>query len=727
MRTLTWSDSIEQRVLMKHPGKYYFSCWLISLLLLIGCGQGSEDGSQKTVTESQPPSNAVTVTEKLKDSWWPQHGLDASEQRFSPLDQINTENINRLGLVWSYDPPVPDDGLAGTPVVVDGVIYMSGTFATVFAIDAVSGEELWFFDPESNLGHGFGSSWAGRRNHGVAVDKGRVYVGTPDCRLIALDAKSGEVVWEVQSCDSTKEYAIAGAPRVAKGKVYIGNGLADFGARGYVTAYDAETGEQIWRFYTVPGDPSQPYENPILEMAAKTWSKGWSEGGGACAWDAIVYDEEYNHIYFGTDSALPWDPSVRSPGGGDNLFLNSIIAVDADTGEYKWHYQTVPADAWDLNAANQIILADLEIDGQERKVLMQAPKNGFFYVIERETGKLLSANNYLPVKWASHVDPETGRPVESAEARYYLNADKRSHIRPQVLGAHNWHAMSYNPMTGLVYIPAQTFGATYQGGTNSPLGGVSFRYYDDNLNEDRTALSEEGKKNARGKLIGWDPVKQEATWSFTHEMGMNGGVVSTAGGLLFQGGGDGVFRAHATKDGEELWQFASGSAIQAGPVSYAVDGSQYVVVPVGSVSMTRIMVPLYGDLPGPTRLLAFKLDGEAKLPPFTPYKPDVPKPPVQTASAEQVRRGANLFEAASCGLCHGSEGVGMRPGGSVPSLQYMSPESHEQFEEIVLGGMKKPMGMMSFKGILSEKEVKDVHAFVIDRQWQLYNLENANE
>ena len=308
-------------------------------------------------------------------------------------------------------------------------------------------------------------------------------------------------------------------------------------------------------FYTVPGDPALPHENAILEMAATTWSLGWAPGGGACAWDAIVYDEKLNQLYIGTDSGLPWDPEVRSPGGGDNLFLNSIIALDADTGAYKWHYQTVPADAWDLNAANHIILTELELDGNSRKALLQAPKNGFFYVLDRETGELLSAENYVPVKWAQSIDPETGRPVENEGARYYLEEDNSAHTSPTPLGAHNWHAMSYHPTHNLTFIPAQSFGATYIAGANSPLGGVSFHYYDDNLNADQDALTETGKHNTRGRLIAWDVVKKEARWEFFHEYGMNGGVVSTAGDLVFQGAADGGFRAHSVTSGEELWHF----------------------------------------------------------------------------------------------------------------------------------------------------------------------------
>ena len=702
---------------------------LFALFLISACGK--EESAQQAAPVEQPAMAESEPMEKasapLADSWWPKHGLGESEQRYSPLDQINTDTVGDLGLAWTYQPPVPDDGFAGTPIVVDGVVYMTGTTAVVFALDAATGEEKWFFDPESNLGHGFSASWAGRRNHGVAVDNGKVYVATPDCRLIALSAETGEVIWEAVACDPGAEYSMAGAPRVAKGKVYIGNGICDFGARGYITAYDANTGDEVWRFYNVPGDPSKPYENPHLEMVAKTWSKGWAEGGGACAWDAIVYDENYNHIYFGTDSGLPWDPSVRSPGGGDNLFLNSIVAVDADSGEYRWHYQTVPADAWDLNAASQIILADLEIEGETRKVLMQAPKNSFFYVIDRANGKVISANNYVPVKWATHIDIETGRPVETPNARYFLNQDKKSHIEPMVLGAHNWHAMSYNQDTGLVYIPAQRFGTTYDAGMGSPLGGVSFGYYDQNLDEEGSGLSEKGKKVVRGQLVAWDPVTQTERWSVTHELGMNGGLFSSAGNLVFQGAADGFLRAHAADSGEELWKFNTGSTLQASPITYALGGEQYVLIPAGSVSMTRFMIPLYGDIPGPTQLLAFKLNGEATLPEYTPYQPEVPLPPEQTASAEQIERGAALFDAVACGLCHGYGGVGVRPGGSVPSLQYLAPETHAQFKDIVLGGIRKPMGMQSFEGIITEKDVEDIHAFVIHKQWQLYNTQQENK
>ena len=403
---------------------------------------------------------------------WLLHGGTYSEQRFSSLHQITDKNVNDLGLAW-YADVLSIDGLLATPIVVDGVIYLSSTFANVFAFDAETSEELWHFDPEVRLDNSIMGSWSSRVNRGVAVWKGKVYVGTGDCRLIAIDATNGTRVWETLTCDPKQNYGITGAPRIANNKVYIGNGSSDLGVRGYITAYNTETGKQEWRFWTVPGDPAKGFENKAMAMAAKTWSgDGWWKNGGGAVWDAMTYDPELNQLYIGTDSALPWDANVRSPNGGDNLFLNSIIALDADSGEYRWHYQTVPADAWDYNANMQMTLADLEINGEQRKVLMQAPKNGFFYVIDRNDGKLISANNYVTVNWAVGIDINSGRPIENPGARYYLNADGRARVFPSIWGAHNWHPMSYSPLTGLVYIPAQDMPTTYRLEKDSMLGGV---------------------------------------------------------------------------------------------------------------------------------------------------------------------------------------------------------------------------------------------------------------
>jgi PQQ-dependent dehydrogenase (methanol/ethanol family) len=657
---------------------------------------------------------------------WPQHGLSHKEQRFSPLERVNRENVHSLQPQWHLDIPSIDDGLAATPIVRDGIIYMTSSFAHVYAVNAETGALLWHFDPEITVHSGFSNSWAARVNRGAAVADGWVYVGTPDCRLIAVNADNGEMRWQTLTCDPSAEYAITGAPRAAKGKVFIGNGVSDFGARGYVSAYDAATGDFIWRFWTVPGNPEDGYENKIMEMAAETWADGWARNGGASPWDAIVFDPEFNQLYIGTDSAIPYDPSERSPGGGDNLFLNSIIALDADTGEYKWHYQTVPNDAWDYNAANHIILADLQISGVSRKVLMQAPKNGFFYVLDRQTGALLSAQPYINVTWATHIDLKTGRPVERPEARYYNNQSKRATVIPSLVGGHNWHPMSYNPQTGLVYIPAHAFETTFFINPDAKLGGVMFDLYGNDLNREKTDLKPE-VKHTIGRLLAWDPVKSEAKWAVNHELPMNGGVMSSAGGLVFQGTATGWFNAYEANTGKKLWSYDVQASVQAPPVSYLIADKQYVLAAVGGGGIARFMLPLYGTgekALGPSRLIAFTLDGKETLPELELHPHIVPDPPALTATAEDISRGAEIYEVAACGVCHGSTAVGRRPHASVPDLRYMNKETHNDFKNIVLRGYRSPMGMVAYDGILQDEDVDDLHAFIISRQWELYQQQN---
>lgn len=655
-------------------------------------------------------------------SGWPLHGGDHGEQRFSKLTQINDKNINKLGLVW-YADVLSIDGLLATPIVVDGIIYLSSTFANVFAFDAKTGEEIWHFDPQVRLDTSIIGSWASRVNRGVAFYEGKVFVGTGDCRLIAIDADKGTKIWETLTCDPLQNYGVTGAPRVAGNKIFIGNGSSDMGVRGYVTAYDTSTGKQLWRFWTVPGDPELGFENDAMAMAAKTWTgNGWWKNGGGAAWDSLTYDPDFNHLYIGTDSALPWDTNVRSPEGGDNLFLNSIVAVDADTGEYKWHYQTVPADAWDYNANNQMTLADLEIDGKKRKVLMQAPKNGFFYVIDRKDGKLVSANNYVRVNWASGIDIKTGRPIENPEARYYLNHDGRARVYPSIWGAHNWHPMSYSPLTGLVYIPAQDLPTTYRLEKDAMLGGVFIDLYGYQENDP-------DRPQKLSKLVAWDPVTQTERWSVQDSLPFNGGVLSTAGKLVFEGTATGHFNAFNADSGKKLWSVKVGSAMRTGPVSYSIEGEQYILAAVGWGGASRFQAPQYGATQGargPSRLFAFKLGGDAAMPTF--YKPDEvqPKPPQQFASKETIERGAVLFEVMVCSLCHGQDARGAG-GGSVPDLRYMTAETHEQWQDIVLGGIRKEMGMLSFSELLSVEDADAIRAFVIEQAHELYDSRHAEK
>jgi len=511
---------------------------LFVTLTLFGCNQSEVEqpkDEQVAEVEVEKPVEVETPAETVAlpvtgkkiiqadPTEWLTHGRTYSEQRHSPLNAINKDNVAQLGLQWSYDLGT-SRGIEATPIVHDGMMYVTSTWNVVHALDARNGEKVWGFDPEVDKSQA-SNGCCDMVNRGVALWGNSVFTATLDGRLISLDAKSGKVNWDVNTIDKSKPYTITGAPRIIKGKVIIGNGGAELGVRGYISAYDATSGELAWRFYTVPGNPADGFENETMEMAAKTWNGNfWEAGGGGTAWDSIAYDPELDLLYFGVGNGSPWNQSIRSPGGGDNLFLSSIVAVKPDSGDYVWHYQTTPGETWDYTATQHMILAELEIEGEQRKVIMQAPKNGFFYVIDRATGKLISANNFVPVNWATHVDLETGRPVETPEARY--GPDKEPFVQlPGPLGAHNWHPMSYSPDTGLVYIPAQEAPWVYrdkkdykytEGTWNT---GTDFIYA---VLPTERAMFAALKSMVKGRLIAWDPVKQEPAWSHEHGGAWNG-------------------------------------------------------------------------------------------------------------------------------------------------------------------------------------------------------------
>ena len=485
---------------------------------------------------------------------WMSHGRSYDEQRYSPLAKIDQANVGQLGLAWTYKLDV-DRGVEATPIVVDGVMFTTGAYSIVYALDARSGKLLWKYDPKVPR------EWAGNGccdvvNRGVAAWKGKIYVGSFDGRLIALDAKTGKPAWTTDTViDRNRSYTITGAPRVVKDKVIIGNGGAEMGVRGYVSAYDAATGKLLWRFFTVPGDPKQPPENKAMEMAQKTWSGDAyvQQGGGGTVWDSMAYDAELDLLYIGTGNGSMWNRKVRSPGGGDNLFLSSIIALKPDSGEYVWHYQTTPGDTWDYTATQHIILADLRIKGELRKVLMQAPKNAFFYVIDRKTGELISAEKFAPSNWASHVDMKTGRPVENPEADWTKEARL---IFPSPFGAHNWQPMSFNPKTGLVYIPMQETLILLAPDNNAKyvrkgIFNVGLQPFD--IPEDPKGMQQVADAH-KGHLLAWDPVAQKAAWDQPHVTIWNGGTLSTAGNLVFQGSADGRAVAYAADTGKKLWE-----------------------------------------------------------------------------------------------------------------------------------------------------------------------------
>jgi quinohemoprotein ethanol dehydrogenase len=657
---------------------------------------------------------------------WLSFGRTYEEQRHSPLTQINRETISDLGLAW-YKDMGTNRAQEATPIVVDGIMFFTSSWSRVYAIDAKSGEELWMFDPEVP-GEVARKACCDVVNRGVAVYKGRVYVGSLDGRLIALDAATGKEVWEVDTIiDRTRFYTVTGAPRVANGKVFIGNGGAEFGVRGYVTAYDAETGEQMWRFYTVPGDPSLPFEHPEMEVAAKTWKGGnwWEFGGGGTVWNSIVYDPDFNNLYIGVGNGSPWTRIIRSPGGGDNLFLSSIVALDADTGKMKWYYQTTPGDNWDYTAVQDIALADMEVDGEMRKVLLQAPKNGFFYVLDRRDGKLLRAHPYATVTWASHVDMETGRPVENPDMDY---TEKAKWVLPGPLGAHNWQAMSVDVDSGVVYIPAQDnpliYGVSEQLKKTGVLKhepgrwntGIEFgrvtKMFIDNIAEQPTP---------KGYLKAFDPLTGKDKWSVEIPHYWNGGVLSSAGGLVFQGDALGMLKAYDKDTGEVVWEFNTYTSMLAPPVTFEIDGVQYLSILTGSGGGD-----LFGGEPLPPvaehasltynnygRLLVFSLGGKETIPVPTVRDRSIPTQ-VVNASVEDIAAGEIVYNEV-CAVCHG---LAVRSGGSIPDLRRMSEGSHQIFNQIVLEGLLSANGMAAFDDVISEKDSNQIHAYVRARSEQ---------
>ncbi|CAN7198379.1 PQQ-dependent dehydrogenase, methanol/ethanol family [Phenylobacterium sp. LjRoot225] len=634
---------------------------------------------------------------------WTNTGGPVDESGFSRLRQINKANIGELGLAWSLDLD-GEVSLEATPLAVDGVLYFTGSYCAVYAVDAISGKILWKYDPKiwqrspAKFGSNFGV------NRGVAYADGRIFLGALDGHLTALNAKTGGVEWEVQTVPETSRHTITGAPRVFNGKVIIGNAGADSNQRGFVTAYDQKTGKQAWRFYTVPGAPEQNAGDPIMEMAAKTWTgEYWKVGGGGgTVWNGITFDPELNQIYLGVGNAGPYNPKVRNPGGGDNLFVASIVALNADTGKYVWHYQQNPNEAWDYKATANMIETTLTLDGKRRKVLMQSPTNGFFYVIDRVTGKLISAEKTGKVTWAKKIDLKTGRPVEEPNIRYETG---ETIMWPSMIGTHNWQAMSFNPKTGLVYIPYMQLGARYA--TKVKPGEFSFG-----------GMTADGYKaddqDGTGALLAWDPVRQKARWKVPLETIWNGGTLTTGGDLVFQGTADGYFSAYDAVSGARLWRFNAGLGIIAAPISYSVAGKQYVSVLVGYGGTTAALSKFlnvgwkYGAQP--RRLLTFALDGKASPPPSPPpdmavHAVDDPSLTLNEADVKQGR-GLSMF----CIACHG---VGLKAAGSpAPDLRESQIAlSQESLWAVVHDGALQDRGMPKFD-MLTRDQVNKLHAYI---------------
>jgi len=643
------------------------------------------------------------LTDEKDGSNWAAYGRTYSEQRFSPLDQINEKNIDKLGVAWVMDLP-NDRSLNGTPLVVDGVMYFPGSYNVVYAVEAASGKLLWTYDPKviDTAGDRLRIMWDSSR--GLAYWKGKVYNATVDGRLIAIDAATGKELWNTMTVDPRKALFVTGAPKVFRGKVIIGNGGTEWGpARGYVTAYDAETGKQAWRFWVVPGNPADGFENKAMEMAAKTWTgEWWKYGGGGTVWNGITYDPEFNQVLIGTGNGSPWNQKIRSPGGGDNLFLCSIVAVDADTGEYKWHYQTTPGETWDYNSNMDIVLADMKFGGQTIKTLLHAPKNGFFYIINRANGELLSAEKFGKVTWAERVDLKTGRPVEVQGARY---EDGEELVWPSAVGVHSWHAMSYSPDTGLVYIPSLELPGLFN---DKAIALKTWKSPDFGFDPAIDTLRADAPANAgKGMLRAWNPATQKLAWEQAMPGIWNAGTLATHGNLVFQGRTDGRFVAYRATDGKILWNVELGHGISAPPVTYSVDGKQYISLLVGwggtGASMVGSLAAQHGWAykAQTRRVFTFALDGKTPIPAQNP--PFFPKPlaaPDFKIDEKLAEEGSWLFKE-SCSMCHGGGAVS---GGYAPDLRASPmPLNAAAFKEIVVNGQRRSLGMPNFKQLDDHK------------------------
>ena len=655
---------------------------------------------------------------------WLAAGRDYNEQRFSTLKQLNDKTIatSGLGLSW-YGDIDTERGQEATPVIVDGVLYVTTAWSLVKAYDIKSGKKIWEYDPKVNREIKGADACCDVVNRGVAAWKGKIYLGALDGRLVALDGKTGKEVWSAWTVPEKSHYTITATPRIANGKVFIGNGGAEYDVRGYVSAFDAETGKLIWKWYTVPGDPAKGHENKAMEVAAKTWKgdKYWTLGGGGTVWDGLVYDPKTNMIYFGTGNGLSWAQELRSPGGGDNLYVSSIVALDADTGEYKWHYQETPGDEWDYDNCNPLMIADLKLkDGQMHHVVMQAPKQGFFYILDGKSGKLLSADKYVPeTNWATHIDMKTGRPVENPAARYSASG-KPALIIPAALGMHNWHPMAYSPVTGLVYIPITISNAAYgvqKDFKYNPAGwntGMDFSGGADLYKQPGAPP----RGNVSSYILAWNPATSKEVFRIPNAEYGASGLLATSGNLIFSGNHMGEFVAYDATTGKRLWSAPTGARVVAAPATYEADGKQQVAVLVGARGLPPKQERTSAISANNSRILVFAAGGTAKLPTLMPAglkSPSAAKinPPLLTANNETVAAGEQSYNQ-NCGVCHGRNSV-PAAGATAPDLRYSELlRASDTFHKVV-EGERAAQGMPSFKAVLRPGEADSIMAYIVKR------------
>lgn len=683
----------------------------LALLPLAGCGTHGSAPVTEGVTDA--------MIAAAGDSEWLSYGRDYAEQRFSPLTSINDTNVAQLGLAWSADLDTAR-GQEATPLMHDGVLYTTTAWSMVKAYDARTGALKWSYDPQVPR-EKLVDVCCDAVNRGVAIYGDKVFVGTLDGRLVALDAKTGKVAWSKLTIPEGSHQAITGAPRIAKGKVLIGSAGSEYFSRGYLAAFDPQTGAELWKFYTVPGDPAKGFEGKHLEAAAKTWSgEWWKTGGGGNVWDSITYDPVTNLIYFGTANAEPWNPSKRggdNQKAGDSLYTASIVAVNADTGAYAWHFQETPEDRWDFDSTQQIMTADLTIGGKLRHVIMHAPKNGFFYILDAATGKFISGKPFVEgINWASGIDPVTGAPHINPEARYEVT-NKPFVGFPGAVGAHSWTPMSFSPKTGLVYIPVNYTPQYYANDPNWKPGSTGFQ-----LGIDASGGAVPADKAVRaatqnaltGALVAFDPVAGKIRWSVPYPVPTNGGTLATAGNLVFQGTATGEFRAYTADNGKQLWSFGTQSGVIAAPMTYSLGGEQYVAIMVGwggvwDVSGGKLVSKL---TPNISRLMVFKLGAKGQLATPPPSAARVLDPPPVSGRPEQLSLGAKLY-ANSCSVCHGVSAVA---GSLNPDLRHSGALGNSKlWQQIVHDGLLKQNGMVAWKGQFNPDQIETIRLYVIKR------------
>jgi PQQ-dependent dehydrogenase (methanol/ethanol family) len=607
-----------------------------SLTLAFGVGvavyaQRGTVGSTGTNVTGEVLRRTGTTDDPMPGAWL-SYGRNQSETRYSTLKQIDATNARRLGLAWSYVMGAGGGNQEGTPLMWNNTLYGITTWSVVFALDARTGQELWRWDPGINQPVTRPAICCGNVNRGIAIYNGMIIAPGIDGRLFALDARTGKKIWETQIVDTKELFTLTMAPRIAGGKVIIGASGGDKPTRGNFVALDAQTGKLAWRFYTVPGDPSKPFENEAMRAAAKTWGPDfYKNGGGGAVWDGFAYDPEANLVYVGTGNPMPWVQNFRTPQGLDNLYTCSILAVDLTTGQLKWHYQAVPNDTWDYDNVQHLMLLDLTINGRARKVITQAAKNGFFYVIDRLTGEFISGEPFVKVSWALGMSKE-GRPIINPKA-FYDQKDPIA-ILPTSGGGHNWSPMSYNPATGLVYIPSfyTTFPLQAQAEYKPGTTGYIRPRGDTRLVE--PAYGPDPPAGARGGLQAWDPANQKLRWNVEGGGGIGGGTATTAGNLVFQVINDGRFRAISADKGEVLYEVRTNRTGMAPPITYEVDGKQYVAFAGGLGRANSIVGPTNDKVENAPMLFVFALDGMAPL----PAPPPVAEPaatPENPAAPEQ--------------------------------------------------------------------------------------------